>query len=208
MGVPSAEIENAPSQQQTDAFELLSIAADRANLPIRIIRFASDVAEIENVRVCDKSFQYSTMSMIQLQTLFGSFNLPVSNTASAKYLNDATSSAYHHWQRNSLGAGLTVSDIDLWRVRDDGTPEIVFELKRSYYDLPKWKPFLDDYRNFKLVSNLCRACSFQFKIIYNQRIKEPFQDKIDKLKIFSVDFSKEPPISEDGIIMLNEFETL
>ena len=48
----------------------------------------------------------------------------------------------------------------------------------------------------------------QFKIIYNQRIKTPFEDKIDKLKIFTVDFSKTPPITEDGIITLDEFEKL
>ena len=108
--------------------------------------------------------------MPELSKLFASIGLPVSNTHTAKYLNDRTSSAYHNWQRNSLGAALTVSDIDLWRVSETGDPEIVFELKRSYYDLSRWKPFTDDYRNFMLISNLCQRAGTHFKIIYNQRI--------------------------------------
>lgn len=146
--------------------------------------------------------------MPQLSEMFGSFGLPVSNTHTAKYLNDATSSAFHKWQRSSLGAALMVSDIDLWRLSDAGNPELVFELKRSYIDLSKWKPYPDDYRNFKLISNLCNLAGIQFKIIYNQRLTNPFNDKIDKLKIFSLDFSKTPPITEDGIILLDEFRKL
>ena len=207
-GVPNAELANLPTEQEKEAFNLLSIAATKANLPIRYIRFASDVAEVETVRVSDASFDYSTYTMRQLLEMFGSFGLPVSNTHTAKYLNDATSSAFHKWQRSSLGVALTVSDIDLWRLSDSGQPELVFELKRSYYDLPRWRPFTDDYRNFQLISRLCNLSGMQFKIIYNQRIKTPFADKIDKLKIFSVDFSKTPPISEDGIILLSELETL
>lgn len=207
-GVLNAEIENFPSTQEQEAFNLLSIAATKANLPIRYIRFASDVAEVENVRVSDASFVYSTLTMPQLSQMFGSFGLPVSNTHTAKYLNDATSSAFHKWQRSSLGVALTVSDIDLWRLSETGTPELVFELKRSYYDLPRWKPFTDDYRNFKLISSLCNLSGMQFKIIYNQRIKTPFTDKIDKLKIFSIDFSKTPFITEDGIIYLDELPNI
>jgi hypothetical protein len=208
VGVPVAQIDNPPTETERDAFNLLAIAAANAKLPVRYIRFACDVEEVETVRVSDGSFVYSTLSMPELSGLFDSFGLPVSNTKTAKYLNDRTSSAYHNWQRNSLGGALTVSDIDLWRLSESGLPEIVFELKRSYYDLSRWKPFIDDYRNFMLISNLCNRAGMQFKIIYNQRIKTPFEDKIDRLKIFTVDFSKNPPIKEDGIITLDEFENL
>jgi hypothetical protein len=208
VGVPLSELNNAPALAEKDAFNLLSVAGVNANLPVRYIRFASDAAEVDTVRVSDNSFVYTSMTMPQLSALFGSFGLPVSNTQTSKYLNDKTSSAYHNWQRSSLGAALTVSDIDLWRLNESGAPEIVFELKRSYYDLQRWKPFTDDYRNFMLISNLCNKAGLQFKIIYNQRIKTPFEDKIDKLKIFTVDFSKTPPITENGIIMLNELENI
>jgi len=208
VGVPNSEIENLPSDAERDAFNLLIIAGNHAHLPVKYIRFACDVEEVETVRVSDHTFSYTTLSMVQLSQLFGSFGLPVSNTHTAKYLNDKTSSAYHKWQRTSLGAALTVSDIDLWRLSDAGLPEIIFELKRSYYDLSKWKPFTDDYRNFQLISDLCSRAGMQFKIIYNQRIKTPFEDKIDRLKIFTVDFANTPAITENGIILLNELENI
>lgn len=208
VGVPVAQIDNPPTEAEREAFYLLSIAGEKANLPLRYIRFACDVSEVETVKVSDATFNYTTLTMPELSKLFGSFGLPVSNSHTGKYLNDKTSSAYHKWQRSSLGAALTVSDIDLWRLSDPGNPEIVFELKRSYYELIKWKPFTDDYRNFMLISNLCNKAGMRFKIIYNQRIKTPFEDKIDKLKIFSVDFTKNPPITEDGIITLEELENI
>lgn len=208
VGVSIDQIDNPPTVEEKEAFNLLAIAAANANLPIKYIRFACDVEEVETVRVSDDSIHYSILSMPELSDLIGSFGLPVSNTKTAKYLNDRTSSAYHQWQRSNLGANLTVSDIDLWRLSAPEVPKIVFELKRSYYDLSKWKPFTDDYKNFRLISNLCNMAGMQFKIIYNQRIKRPFEDKIDKLKIYSVDFSQKPPIKEDGIITLDEFENL
>jgi hypothetical protein len=208
VGVPLVAIENAPSAQEREAFNLLSIAATNANLPIRYIRFPSDVEEVESVRVSDQSFTYTTYSMLRLQELFGTFGLPVSNTRTAKYLNDANSSAFHKWQRSSLGAALTVSDIDLWLLDADGNPEIVFELKRSIYELSKWQPFTDDYNNFRLISRLCNLCGLRFKIIYNQRTKTPFNDNIGRLKLFTVDFSVVPPITEDGIIQLTELGNL
>ena len=208
VGVAINEIDEEPTSEEKYAFSLLHAIADKTNLPIRYIRFASDVDEVENVRLSDGSFVYSVLSMPELSDLFASYDLPVSNTKTAKYLNDRTSSAYHNWQRNSLGAALTVSDIDLWRINDLGEPEIIFELKRSYYELIGWQPFRDDYSNFKLISNLCNKASIKFKIMYNKRTTNPFKEYIDNLKIFSVDFSKNPPITENGIITLQEFENL
>lgn len=208
VGVPLAALNAAPSNDEKEAFNLLSVAGANAKLPVRYIRFACDVDEVKTVCVSDHTFIYSSLSMQQLSALFGSFGLPVSDTQTTKYLNDKTSGTYHNWQRSSLGAALTVSDIDLWRLNKNGNPEFIFELKRSYYDLHHWKPFADDYRNFMLISNFCNMAGLQFRIIYNQRIKSPFEDKIDKLKIFTVDFSKTSAITENGIIMLNEFENI
>ncbi|RZK12778.1 MAG: hypothetical protein EOO46_01885 [Flavobacterium sp.] len=208
VGVTGSTLEAPPADSEMEALHLIGHVAERANLPFRYIRFATDVNEIEHVVVSDRDLSYSRLTMPELSKMFGSFNLPVSNTHTAKYLNDQISSAYHKWQRSSLGAALTVSDIDLWRVAENGTPEIVFELKRSYYDLPKWRPFPDDYRNFRLLSNLCQSTGMQLKILYNQRIKQPFKEILDNLKIFSVDFSKTPQISEGEIITLEEFEKL
>src|SRR5690606_23313522 len=129
----------------------------------------------------------------------------INNNTTAKYLNDKTSSAYHNWQRNSLGRGITVSDIDLYRVSENGTPKVIYELKRSYYSLERWNPFRDDYSNFKLISNLCNKAGLEFKIIYNVRHKSPFFDDPSKLKLFSVNFDKTPPIILDGISTFEDF---
>lgn len=206
VGVKSEELFNSLSTEENEAYNLLKMVGEKANLPVKQIRFASDVEEIEKILILDVNDNLSEINMVELSELYKSFGLPVSNTRTEKYLNDATSSAYHNWQRTSLGKDLTVSDIDLWRVNNNGVPEIIFELKRSFYDLKRWKPFTDDYRNFQLISNLCNKSGIDFKILYNQRIKEPFEDKIDSLKLFSVDFSKQPPINEDGIISLVEFD--
>lgn len=206
IGVQGSEILNDLSKEENEAFELLKIVGQKANLPVKQIRFASDITEVEKIQVLNTNNELTELTMLELSELYKSFGLPVSDTATSKYLNDSTSSAYHNWQRSSLGRNLTVSDIDLWRVNNEGIPEIIFELKRSFYDLDKWKPFTDDYRNFQLISNLCNKSGIDFKLMYNQRIKEPFQDKIDRLKLFSVDFSKTPSIKEDGIISLVEFD--
>lgn len=207
-GVPQAQINNPPSNDDMEGMSLLSTIGKKANLNVKYIRFACDVPEIETVCVSDNTFKYTLLSLAELSNLFKSYGLPVTNTKTAKYLNDRSSSAYHNWQRTSLGAALTVSDIDLWLIDKNNNPEIVFELKRSYFNLERWKPFTDDYNNFKLISNLCNLSGIKFRLIYNQRIKTPFEDKIDKLKLYTIDFTKTPPITEDGIINLNELDNI
>lgn len=208
VGVPGAQLSNPPGADEREAFSLLEYTGKEAGLRTGYIRFACDLAEIETVITSNGSFNYTSVNMDGLSRIFESCGLPVSRSATAKYLNDKTSSAYHKWQRASLGADLTVSDIDLWRLDCNNNPEIIYELKRSYYDLERWVPFKDDYRNFKILSNLCNKAGIKFKILYNQRIKNPFQDNIDRLKIFSVDFSINPPITNNGIITFKDFETL
>ncbi|MCW3468030.1 hypothetical protein [Chitinophaga nivalis] len=207
-GVPAQQLDSPPASQEKADYALLQTVGDRAGLPVRYIRFACDIAQVETVKVSDHSFVYETRTMPQLSALFGAWGLPVSGTPTAKYLNDQTSSAYHNWQRSSLGGNLTVSDIDLWKLDTTGQPRVIFELKRSYYELERWQPFTDDYRNFTLLSNLCNQAGLQFKIIYNQRTKAPFADKIDRLKIFAVNFAVNPPVVEKGIIALNELENI
>ena len=143
--------------------------------------------------------------MSDLSEIFADYGLPISDSGTDKYLNDKSSSAYHNWQRECLGRDLTVSDIDSWRINEATKPEIIYELKRSYYSLSRWQPFTDDYNNFKLLSNLCNLTSLRFKIVYNVRHKKPFYDDISKLKLFDVDFDKRPPIKEKGIITLDSF---
>jgi hypothetical protein len=204
-GTVLVEYNEKLSEQDEDAINLLSYVSDRTGLPLIIIKFRTDLATIQEVSFAYSDLKFQKISLKSLTALYGKYGLPVSNTPTDKYLNDTTSSAYHNWQRQNLGRDLTVSDIDLWRIDEDEKPEIIFELKRSYYSLERWKPFTDDYNNFRLISNLCNKASLNFKIAYNVRTKNPFHDDISKIKLFEVNFNKKPPIKEEGIISLKEF---
>jgi hypothetical protein len=201
-GVPAAGLYGQPSKEEQEAFDLLQCISEKAGLSLLSIRFATDVTEVASVVVADQLCAYKVCTMLQLSELFSSFGLPVTGTATAKYLNDKTSSAYHHWQRSCLGPDLKVSDIDLWRTGSNGRPHTIYELKRSIEPVAKWKPYKDDYNNFRLLFNLCCKAGLQLKIIYNQRTKQPFHDNIRKIKIFRVDFSKDLPIKEEKEVLL------
>ena len=208
VGVPNNEMNNSLSDIDLSAFNLLKNIANKTGLPIRCIRFACDLAEVETVLFSDESLNFSSISMPELSANFGSFGLPVSATQTNKYLNDLTSSAFHKWQRSSLGSALTVSDIDMWKVDENNEPLGIYELKRSYYTLERWAPFPDDYRNFKLISNLCNMAGIGFKIVYNQRTTNPFNDSIENIKRFSVNFNNIPPILNRGIINISDLVNL
>ena len=174
-------------------------------IPYLIIKFRIDIVEVEEVLVSTDGHHFITKNMTELMSLFASHKLPISNSTTQKYLNDKTSSAYHKWQRNSLGRDLKVSDIDLYKVDTNNLPTTIYELKRSYYSLDKWIPFKEDYTNFKLLSKLCNKCNLNLQIIYNVRHKSPFFDDVSKLKLFSVNFTHTPPIKFDCIISFADF---
>lgn len=108
-----------------------------------------------------------------------------------KYLNDKTSSAYHKWQRNTLGNKIIVSDLDLIRVNyKTKIPNEFIELKRSTADLNKWNPYSDDFINFSLVESISKKLNIPLTIIYN-RMEKDIHSKIiskditDYVSIFS-----------------------
>lgn len=193
---------NTKDSEGINFYKYLSL---QTGIPYLIIKFRIDIVEIEEVLVSTDGQNFSTKTMRELMNLFSSYKLPISNNATSKYLNDKTSSAYHKWQRGSLGRDLKVSDIDLYKVDKDSLPITLYELKRSYYSLERWQPFQDDYNNFRLISKLCNKCNLKFEIIYNVRHTSPFFDDVSKLKIFSVNFAQTPPIKLDGIISFADF---
>ena len=197
------------TQHQIDAFNLLNTFAASCNLPIKVIKFNTDV-EIENVLVADNvTNQPTEITLAELREIFSQNGLPVSNTSTAKYLNDKTSSAYHKWQRGHLGRALTVSDIDLWKLTPTGAVQRIYELKRSYIAIGNWNPYPDDYRNFQLLSVLANQANIRLGIVYNVRKTKPtFHDDISSIKVFKVDFTKAPPIKLVGMYDTNGFFNL
>ena len=194
------------SEDEKTAFNLLNDLAAKTNLPIRVIKFNTDDNDIEGVKIFnDLNSSASKISMEELTQEFSLLGVPTSNSQTRKYLNDRTSSAYHKWQRSSLGSAITVSDIDLWKVNEQKDVEIIYELKRSYIPINRWQPYRDDYRNFQLISKLAQMANIEFDIAYNVRHKNPFRDDISTIKVFSVDFAKNPPISLKQITSQDDF---
>jgi len=206
-GVKAREIYAEPSAEERKACKRLKQLSSLTKVPMLFIRFTVD-RDVENVYIYNnKNKNFTVMTMDKLAQLYKEFGLPVRKGSTSKYLNDKASSAYHKWQRNSLGKDLSVTDIDLMKIdlTKDAIIEI-YELKRSYISLSKWEPYEDDYKNFRLLGNLLSGTGIPLKIVYNVRKTKPnLNDDISKLKIFKVDVTKEKLIEYESTIQLEEF---
>ena len=205
-GVQNDDLESATTVAENEACRLLSIISNSKDVPLIFIRFIIDASEVSQVLIFEHGEErYEIIGMNELKQRFREAGLEVTNSSTTKYLNDATSSAYHKWQRNNLGRNITVADFDLWRLDEEKKPLEVHELKRSYYSLDRWEPFKDDYSNFSLLDNTLKGLDIDFKIVYNVRTKNPWKDDISRLKIFDVDFNKHPEIEFNETIDLEDF---
>lgn len=173
------------------------------DIPFINISFDDKTDDIDYIRIQDNSLEkWEDISLQELKDIFRRFGVPVNNNPCHKAINDKKSSAYHNWQRENLG-NITVSDIDLIRVHNNEIQEII-ELKRSYYEFDRWKPFSDDYPNFNLTLNLCNKVGIpKFTILYNMRKKNPFADIPDPVMLFNYfDINK---YSNIGVFKFNDF---
>lgn len=159
---------------------LLRHLAEERGLPFHIIEFDDEAAEIVSV-VLDKE----SVSLERLKAIFEDTGLPVTRGSVGKAINSQKSSAYHQWQRDSLGA-ITVSDIDLVRMDTScSRPIEVVELKRSFKPVTQWKPYPQDFRNFDLIVDVISRIGAQFTIAYNYHVKTPdYVDDASTLSLF------------------------
>jgi hypothetical protein len=170
---------------QKDVASTIKTIAAKSDLPLIFVRFDDNVDSIEFVGFGRPGQQPINISLDELKDEFQKLGLPVKSGACGKSVNDATSSAYHNWQRANLGS-IKVTDIDLIRLDDQGMPVEAIELKRSYYSLKDWKPYSDDYVNFNLLHSVCQRAGMEMNIAYNVRQTKPtFIDNASRLTIFS-----------------------
>ncbi|NPD21417.1 hypothetical protein [Alterinioella nitratireducens] len=162
-----------------------------AGLPWVEIYFDDTVKEIDFVDFAVGGAPLKRISLPDLKAALRDLGLPTSSGATLKALNDASSSAYHNWQRANLGA-ITVSDIDLFRRKTELVPAEFVELKRSYISLDKWTPYRQDFPNFQLIHSVSRSCGIPMTIAYNVRQKSPFRDDADTLSLFSFNGTDAP----------------
>ncbi|RLA84413.1 MAG: hypothetical protein DRG78_01445 [Epsilonproteobacteria bacterium] len=173
---------------QTDILKTLQDIATTDNIPIYKICFDdSEGAEISNVEFSTSLVDTpTTITLTELKTKFTEVGLSIKDGSCDKYLNDMASSAYHTWQRASLGNLITVTDIDLIRLNKSTLKPIeLIELKRSFSSVNSWSPYSDDFVNFNLLHTVASNADIPFSIVYNQMIKEPFSDTYDPISIFS-----------------------
>lgn len=168
---------------QKEIFSLVKRISEVAGLPMVYIEFDDQRSEIEEVEASVNGSDLKKYELHNLRDLFSSFGLPVKSGKVSKAINDASSSAYHNWQRRNLG-NISVSDIDLFRKSTESVPAEIIELKRSYISLERWKPFPVDYTNFNLLLSVAKLCSLEFSIAYNVRHKNPFYDDASMLSVF------------------------
>lgn len=170
---------------QKEVVETVKKIAANSGIPLFFVKFDDGAQSIDKVGFGRPGQPPTELSLDELKDEFQSIGLPVRSGACGKSVNDATSSAYHNWQRSSLGS-IKVTDIDLVRLSKEGEPVEVIELKRSFYALHDWKPYPDDYVNFNLLLSVCKKAGMEMSIAYNVRQTKPiFRDDASRFAIFS-----------------------
>lgn len=173
--------------------------ATAAGVPFAAIEFDDEAESIDSV-----TLNGIAVSLDELKAWFAKAGLPVQGPTTSKTINDASSSAYHNWQRANLGA-IKVSDIDLVRLapKTKAATEI-FELKRSFIALEKWKPYTVDYQNFNVLADLATRVGVRLTIAYNVRVTKPvFVDDAARISLFA--YSRDAGARSLGEISFDEF---
>ncbi len=173
--------------------------AVEANVPFTDVEFDDSVQSISSVRQDGE-----TKSLDELREWFEAAGLPVTGKVTTKAINDASSSAYHNWQRANLGA-IKVTDLDLIRL-DSATGKVVeiYELKRSFQSFTVWRPYPVDFPNFNVVANLAERVGSWFSIVYNIRETKPvIRDDASNVSLF--EYSSSKGASALGVFSFEDF---
>ncbi|WP_044211230.1 hypothetical protein [Flammeovirga sp. OC4] len=210
-GVPSEKELLHPQlmSTETDLWLPLKQLYKRTNIPLILLRFVITKPEVQDVAIVDlkTSKEIRKIALADLPEYFKKYGLPITNNATAKYLNDKTSSFYHKWQRKNLGSTIKVTDIDLIKLDANHKISHIIELKRSKIHIRKWAPYKDDYPNFKLIAKLILNTGIKLEYLYNYHTKKPdYIDDINTVKVFNTPLpSSKFEIKEIGIMSMTEF---
>ncbi len=169
---------------QKNLLTALQTISKKSGLPLVYVNFDDQATSILDVNFGTLGHPPASLSLIDLKDRFKKMGLPVSTGVCGKSINDATSSAFHKWQRENLGS-INATDIDLIRLDQENIPIEIIELKRSYYALDEWRPYPEDFVNFNLLLNVCDSADINLNIAYNVRQTKPkFNDDASRVAIF------------------------
>lgn len=179
-------------ETQKDVISVAKKIAQKSGIPLLFVKFNDAAPLIDKVGFGKPGQKPCELNLDELKNEFRKLGLPVRSGACGKSVNDATSSAYHNWQRSSLGS-IKVTDIDLIRLSAEGEPIEAIELKRSFSPLKQWNPYPVDYVNFNLLLAVCDKSAMKMTIAYNVRQTRPvFNDDASRLALFSYAASNSP----------------
>lgn len=154
--------------------------AEAIQVPLDAVRFDDRSSVLERVTVNRRP-----LALLDWKEQLAGYGLPVDEDAARTEINHASSSAYHTWQRDALGA-IKVADVDLIRVDGKSASGLeLIELKRSFITLEHWRPYPDDYPNFNLILDVATRAGARMTIAYNRRLETPsFDDDASLLSLF------------------------
>lgn len=157
-----------------------------SNIPYLYVRFNKDFQILNEVMIMEHG-RFLKLTIDEYKEIIIRYGIIKNNKISKKQINSKASSVYHVWQMN-CGLDITTSDIDLFKVDKDSNILEILELKRSIIKMDDWEPFVADYNNFRLISNVIYQTNISFYIIFNDYYKKPvYYDDPSLLKIYKVE---------------------
>jgi len=90
----------------------------------------------------------------------------VENKGTYKTINRSVNDAFQAWTRTHLTRNCVVNDLDALLIGKDA--QTVCELKRVKAALTDWKPYLDDYHNYKSFFFIAKEFKLQARVIAYQ----------------------------------------
>jgi hypothetical protein len=98
-----------------------------------------------------------------------SFGTQFQTHGTRKAVNIRTADAFHRLARESLPEEYVRIDIDGLVVDEKNIPKRMIEVKRSFIEVHKWKPWKDDLRNYQLELSLARQANIDFWTLYHKK---------------------------------------
>lgn len=156
--------------------------AQRMSIPFRMLLFCSHQPPLKFAVIDGPGIPRRYLNPDEWRNEMRGFGIDVRGTSN-KAINRASSSPYHEWQRDNLGA-IRVVDIDLLRLDGAGCVTHLIELKRSSIPMESWTPFTNDSKNFEVLANVAHLTGTSLELAFNRYNKQTLEDDLSRFKVF------------------------
>lgn len=181
----SEETLSVLSFKENQAYSRMLELSKSSGLPLLFMRFNKESTDLNEFYIFNQDGSWQQQSATEFKVLLSTYELPINFNVTDKSINSEISSNYQEWQRNNLGNNIKVIDLDLFKLDDNKKISAIYELKRSFIKIEIWKPFPNDFNNFKMLFNLGNACNIPVFIAYNEKPKFKEED-ISKILVLQI----------------------